>query len=262
MTYVPALPSDGLMGWTFLKRTEAMQKETFKNSAEIKRSSSNATDVLKKASSTEELVQDHQTLKVVLTAFGLENDLNSKFFVQKVIDSDLNDKKSLANRLSYNRYKTMARDLQSLQTGLFPAHIQNILSRFKDHSFELAIGEQNETMRLALNAEREIVNIANSEGSLNTKWYTLMGNPSLKKVFETIFRLPSSFGKLDLERQLDEFKTRANKLFGSTDLAIFQNGETVEKLTEKFIIQTQVNSVQTNLSSSSIALSLLQDLSF
>lgn len=262
MSYVPALPADGLLGWTFLKRTEALQKQTFNNSAEIKRSMTKAQDVLKTVTSAEALVQDHQALKVVLTAFGLENDLNSKFFVQKVLESDLSDNKSLANRLSDNRYKTMARELQTLQSGLSTANIQNVLSRFQDHGYEIAIGTQNETMRLGLNAEREIVEIANSEGSLNTKWYTVMGNPPLKKVFETIFRLPSSFGKLDLERQLEEFKTRAKAMFGTSDLSTFQHAENVNKLTEKFILQTQVNSIQVNLSSSSVALSLLQDQSF
>lgn len=262
MGYIPALPASGLIGWHFLKRTEQTQTTTFQETAQIKRSVANALDKLPNIQSAKDLVSDRQTTNTVLTAYGLQDDINSQFLVQKILESDLTDRTSLANRMSDKRYKTMAEDLQNMSAGLTAKTVNTVVNRFKALSFELAIGEQDETLRLAMNTEREIQDIAAQDTSENTKWYTILGNPPLKQVFQTVFRLPASIGKLDLDRQLDEFKSRSEPMFGSSDLAIFNDSEKVDDLVQKFLIQTQLNDTQSIASSHSIALSLLQTASF
>lgn len=262
MTYVPALPASGLVGWKFLQKTQDTQTSAFGQSPEIKRNVSIAQDSLGTFRSAKELVSDRNALNVVLTAFGLENDVNSQFFIQKILESDLTDKTSLANRLSDARYKSLTKAMSGLENGLSSRAVEDVVARYKDHSFEIAIGDQDETMRLALNAQRELADIAKTSSSENTKWYSVMGNPPLKKVFETVFRLPSSFGKLDLDRQLNELKKRSEATFGSSDLAKFGASAMIEKVVEKFLLQSQISSFDANLSSSNIALTLLQTESF
>ena len=68
------------------------------------------------------------------------------------------------------------------------------------------MGAVNEDMRLALNAQQELADLATNSSSETTRWLTIIGNPPLKAVFEQAFNLPSSFGVLDVDRQVSEFQ--------------------------------------------------------
>ena len=84
-----------------------------------------------------------------------------------------------------------------------------------------------------------------------------MGTPPLRQVFETALNLPSGFGKLDLDRQLETFKDKALQRLGSDKIEDFSAADHREKLVQKFLLQSQLNN-DAQLSGGSIALQLLQ----
>ena len=86
MTFAPVLPATGLIGWNILSRTIDDQKEAFSNSGEIEREVANFRENFSKIGSAEDLVNDRSMLKVALGAFGLQDDLDNKFFIQKIIE--------------------------------------------------------------------------------------------------------------------------------------------------------------------------------
>ena len=85
-----------------------------------------------------------------------------------------------------------------------------------------------------------------------------MGEPPLRKLFETALNLPSAFGQIDIDQQLTVFKKRAKQVFGSEDVNQFSDPQKVQDLITKYIVREQINSFSMNYSSNAIALTLLR----
>ena len=132
-----------------------------------------------------------------------------------------------------------------------------IIEKYIDQTFQGSVGERDNNLRLALNVKTELADVAASAKSVNAFWYTVLGSTPLKKVFEGAFGLPSSFGKIPIDRQLDEFKNRAERMFGSAAPATFQDEDTLEKLARTFLVRSQI-SQQASVTPYAAALTLLQ----
>lgn len=117
---------------------------------------------------------------------------------------------------------------------------ERITALYEERAFEAAVGEQHPSLRLALNLERELTELAGRDASERTKWFTVMGTPPLRKVFETAFGLPTAFGTLDVDQQLTTFQDRAEALFGSPDVSRFADPEARGELTRRFLALSQL----------------------
>lgn len=260
MTFSPVLPATGLIGWNFLTRTIDQQKEALSNDGALKREITYFEENFSNIQSAADLVADRTLLKVALGAFGLQDDLGNKFFVQKIIEDGTTERTALSNLLSDTRYKEFASAFdfssQSINSDTF---ISGIVSDYRDQSFETAIGEQNSDFRLALNLERTFDELGARNTSNDTKWFTILGSPPLRTVFETAFRLPTAFGSLPIDTQLETIKERARKDFGTDSVAELSTEESQENIVKNFLLQSQVAEIST-LTSQSTALTLLQGL--
>lgn len=261
MSFVPAIPLGGYAGWQFLQRTLDKQAEANASAPAAQRDEQYFRDVIEGIGSAEELVADRRLLTVALTAFGLIEDLPNRAFVQKVLESDSADPASFVNRLADKRYQKLAEafgfgGLGLPRTGL-PGFTDNLLGDFRDRSFEAAIGEQNGSMRLALALERDLVDLAGESSTEATKWFTILGTPSLRSVFETAFSLPSSFGTLDLDRQVEIMRARTERLTGDDSVSQFTNPAAIDDLIQRFFLSEQLQAVQ-SAAGGNTALSLLQ----
>lgn len=262
MTYTPVVPLGGLAGWAFLKRTLDTQKAAYVASAEIKRDEDYFREKIGSVTTAEQLVSDRRLLRVALGAFGLENDINNKFFIQKVLEDGTLTTDALSNRLADKQYLAFSRAFgfgdYSVPRTQLSDFADNILDQFRTRSFETAVGQQNDNMRLALNAERELPKLAARDSSSeDTLWFTVMGNAPLRQVFQTAFGLPSSFGTLDLDRQLNTFKARAASAFGDEGIKQFADPDAVEALVRRFLAQAETQS-NSSANRSTAALTLLQ----
>lgn len=262
MTYTPVIPLGGLAGWAFLKRTLGTQQAAFAASASIKRDEDYFREKIGSIKTAEQLVSDRRLLTVALGAFGLENDINNKFFIRKVLEDGTLKVDALSNRLADKQYLAFSRafgfgDFSVPRTQLSD-FADKILDQFRTRSFETAVGRQNDTMRLALNAERELPALAARTGSSeDTLWFTVMGNAPLRQVFQTAFGLPSSFGTLDLDRQLNTYKSRAEAAFGDEGIRQFAKPEVLEALIRRFLAQSETQASASN-NRTSAALTILQ----
>ncbi len=113
-------------------------------------------------------------------------------------------------------------------------------------------------MRIALFAQRELPDLAADSQSENTKWFTIMGQAPLRKLFETMLGLPASFGGIDLDKQLEVFKERAQSILGDDSIAQFSDPEALDKLITIYQARSQINLFAASTSSASTALTLLQ----
>jgi len=259
MSFQPIIPGSGLAGWSFLQSTLNRQAEAFENSAPVQRATDYFSQNIGKVNSAADLVQDRRLLEVALGAFGLGDDINNKYFIEKVLNEGTIAEDALANKLTDSRYKDMAKAFafDTLTPTKDPGFAQEIIEKYERRSFEVAVGEQNETFRLGLNLERELPEISASNNANDTKWLRILGNPALRKVFETAFGLPPQFGQVDLDQQLGVFKENAARRFGTDDISQLGTPEKLEELTQLFFLQDQIKA-SSSLGPGNVALTLLQ----
>ncbi|MDF3606488.1 DUF1217 domain-containing protein [Paracoccus sp. DMF-8] len=99
MTYAVMVGNGGYAGWKLLERTADAQRQALTNEPQMQISRDYFTAGAENVNSADDLISDYRMLKVALTAFGLENDIRNKAFIKKVLESDLTDEKSFANKL-------------------------------------------------------------------------------------------------------------------------------------------------------------------
>ena len=259
MSFSPALPATGISGWRFLNRTLDAQTRAFNASAVNQRDIEYFKKELPKIATIEELVDNHRLLRVALGAVGLGADLKNRAFIKKVISSDLQNPKSLANRLSDMRYKRLANMFGSLGNGqpISARSVYQSADKYLTLSFEAAVGEKNNAIRLALYAKRELSELAAEKNTERTKFYKILGTPQLREIFETYLRLPKSFGRLDLEKQVEILQSKINSRFGFESIAQFSHAENQKKLIEGYLLQSEINT-NAALTPQSSALMLLR----
>jgi len=262
--FQPVVPLGGFVGWSFLTRTLDNQKEAYAKSPEVTREVNYFKENISKVQTAEDLVADRTMLKVALEAFGLGDDIDNKFFIRKVLEDGTLTDDALANRLSDKRYLKLSQAFGfgdfSVPSTVLSDFGEKITSAFKERQFESAVGDQNEDFRLAMGISRDLTEIANKDLQEDTMWFSVMGNPPLRKVFETAFNLPLAFGTLDLDKQLETFKEKSQSAFGDSGIKQFASDEKQEDLTRLFLLRSDVQAVSSNLSSGQNALSLLQNL--
>lgn len=262
MTFQPIIPFGGYAGWKLLTRTQETQQEAFNNSIGVKRATDAFRERLGEVSSAEDLVNDRQLLEVALGAFGLDDDINNKFFIQKVLEESTLEADTLPNRLSDKRYLSLSQmfgfgDLGGAGNTVRSTFADEIIERFEARQFERAVGNQNDNMRLALNFSGELQDVIDQTESEDAQWFSIMGSPPLRTVVEAALGLPSGLARIDLDQQLTAFKDRAERTFGSSSPADFLSEENNEKLVRLFLVRNDSQS-SASLSGASIAITLLQ----
>ncbi|SEV92885.1 Protein of unknown function [Aliiroseovarius sediminilitoris] len=262
MSFQPVIPMGGAAGWAFLKRTQAAQQTAFNASPEIQRDTQYFEEKIGSIKTSEDLVGDRRLLRVALGAYGLGDDINSTYFVKKVLDDGTLDTGDLANKLSDKRYLEFAKDFGFGDYNIPRTQISDFGSRvadaYRQKQFEIAVGEQDADMRLAMTLDYQLSEIVRGSGSDDTKWYKIMGNPPLREVFQTAFGLPSAFGSVDIDQQLATFRDKADQYLGSSTVDQFADQDKMDELNRLFLVRSQIASGDASMSSGAIALSLLQ----
>lgn len=262
MTYTPAIPLGGYAGWAFLKRTMPVQTAAFAGSPHLKRDEDYFRAKIGKIDTSEQLVSDRRLLRVALGAFGLDGDINNTYFIRKVLEEGTLKTGTLANRLADKQYLKLSAAFgfgdfktPSSKVSTFP---DKILAAFRARQFEVAVGTQNPDMRLALNLQRELPGIAAKAGSTDTaKWFSVMGNAGLRRVFEKALGLPAGLGALDLDQQLGAFREKAQSQLGSDSMAQFADPDKVEGLLRRFLLRSEADSFAQSTSGNAV-LQLMQ----
>jgi hypothetical protein len=262
MNFQPSVPIGGLAGWRMLQRTFDRQSESFQNSAVLKRETDHFRAKISTVTTAAELVADRQLLKVALGAFGLEEDLNKGYFIRKVLEEGTLAADSMANRLVDKRYAKFASAF-AFDSPLGPrtartAFPDEIINAYQTRSFEVAVGDSDENLRLALTFSREFAAVSTQTSDNNTAWYTMLGNPPVRKVIELALNLPKEFALVDIDRQVSTLKEKFRTKLGSDNLADLQTPERIQDIVDRFLVRSQVESTGTKVSGQSVALSILQ----
>ena len=262
MNFQPVVPISGVAGFRFMERTQDAQQSVFNKSPEIARDVAYFKENISAATTAGALVGDYRLFRVALGAFGLEEEISKKYFLQKIIEEGTEDPDALSNRLVDPRYGDLAEafgygNLSGAQV-LQADFATKITSAFEVRQFEVAVGQSDNAIRLAMNLKREIGGYANGAAPETSGWFQIMGNTPLRTVFETAYGLPASVGALNIDRQLELFRDKTTQLFGSAGVDVFNDAENVDTLIRNYLAQDQIKSGPSASTPGFSALSLLQ----
>ncbi len=262
MSFQPVIPMNGYAGWRFLQRTMETQAENHARAPMAQRDEAYFRDTIGRIGSAAELVADRRLLRVALTAFGLADDLPNRAFVQRILESPLDEPRSFANRLADKRYAEFARAFGFADEGgpktTEPGFAEKIVKAFHARQFEFAVGEQDTAMRMALALQRDLGELAASDRGDEAKWLRILGTPNLRKVFEAAFQLPQGFGQIDLDRQVTILSERTRRVFGEGGVGQFVEPEKMSALIRRFFVGEQLREIQAQ-SGPSAALTMLME---
>lgn len=262
MSFDPIIPASGVLGYRLLVKTEATQREVFDRQPEIARDLAYFNDKISTVTTAEQLVGDRRLLKVALGAFGLGDEIDKRAFMRKILAEGSESSEAFANRFVDPKYKEIAKafgfgNLADARTG-DPGFANRIGDAYRVRAFEIAVGEQDESLRLALNFRREIGKFANANDPLNTAWLSALGDQPVRAVLEGAFGLPAGFGSLDVDRQREELQDFSLREFGSKSMAVFNDPELVDKAITRFLIRKSIENGPTASTPGASALTLLQ----
>lgn len=264
MTFHPVVPFTGYSGWLFLERTADAQRTAFNESTSVVRTTDSFRDRIGDITTAEDLVNDRELLSVALGAFGLDDDINNTFFIRKVLEEGTVNPDALANKLSDTRYAAMSEafgfgNFNGLSLTGLSFFADDIIDRYEAEQFNRAVGEQNNDMRLALNLGPALDGIIEATSSENGQWFSMMGNAPLRNMFQTALGFPTSFGTLDIDKQLEQYKARSEATFGTDKLADLTSPENQEKMIRLFLLRSEAATASAT-SAGSVALTLLQQI--
>lgn len=261
MSFSPIIPYTGMAGWSFLQRTQEAQQAAFNDSAVMQRDVAYFRENIGAVETAEDLVSDYQLMKVALGAFGLDDDLQNKAYIRKILEEGSLDDNSFANRMVDKRYLAFTAafgfDLGTPRTQVSD-FADGIVEKYQRRQFEVAVGEQSSDMRLMMGLERDLMEIVESDNSDNGRWYAVMGNEPLRQVFETAMGLPREIAMIDIDKQVDFFREKSKTWFDTAEVSGFADPEKLDELGRVFLARSQVASGTAAMSSGSIALTLLQ----
>jgi len=260
MTFSPVVPIGGVAGWRFLERTEDTQRAAFDRSPQIERDIQYFKENIGAVRTAEDLVSDRRLFVVALGAFGLDEEINKTFFLRKILEEGTEDPQALANRFVDPRYGDIARafgfgNLAGARTDL-PSFATEITSAYRTRQFEIAVGDSNPDLRLALGFRRQIADFAASDAPDGTTWFRIMGSQPMRTVFEAAYNLPSQFGTLDVDQQRDILRDKTRELFGDSAVNVFRDPDAVERVIDRFLVRRQLD--QGPNFQNNVALTLLQ----
>ncbi|MGF1445895.1 MAG: DUF1217 domain-containing protein [Pikeienuella sp.] len=242
MSFGPLVPFAGLAGLRFLDETLERQTALFERTPEIKRSLAAFDARAAEITTVDALMADREVLGVVLGAFGLEEEIDKRAFIRKVVEEGTLAPEAFANRLADPAYRELADALGFGNLGgrlIIDTVRADIRARFQERAFERAVGDRDVDLRLALNFRREMGRIAASETAETSGWLRVLGSQPLRRVIETAYALPQQFGLAELDRQVADLETRTRARFGETSPRVFSDPAVIEEVVSRFLLRAQ-----------------------
>ncbi len=258
MVYTPVIPGTGLVGWNFLQSTYDRQFAAFSNSAQIKSDTDYINEKLSSTLTVDEFVDDPRLLRSTLTAFGLEGEEWKKGFIKKVLNEVNDPESTFLTRLNNPAYTRLAEALTPVGGLIIPSSSTagDISQQYREKSFQIAVGEVDNNIRLSLNYEAEINELVKADSTDETNIFRILGSVPVRSVLEQALNLPEDVRKLDLEQQAKIFEDRLKSSF-RLSVGELTEPENITRVIERFSAISQLSQGPAANTPGSTALALL-----
>lgn len=180
---------------------------------------------IKDVKSLDDLFKDHRLFKFVMSTYDLESDLQYPGKVRKIIESDLGDINSLANRFQDPRYKQLAEDISFYILGVSKLTLgsttEEMVQRYQRVEYERYLDEQAPGVRAAIEFERRIKDVSQT--------VQLLGDGVLREVVTVANNIPEELAYQEVDSQVTALEKRV-------DINALKNDRTeVEKLVMRYL---------------------------
>lgn len=147
--------------------------------------------------SIDDFLKDTRLFKFAMTAFGLEDMAHAKGFVRKVLAEGIDDSKSLANRLTDDRFKAFVKTFNFARNGeattASPTTREAVVERYVRQTLETSAGAEDDGVRLALYFQRTAPTVKSA--------YGLLADQALWTVVKTVLGFPAEMANADITKQ-------------------------------------------------------------
>lgn len=205
--------------------------------------------------SLDDFMADSRLVDYALEAYGLGDMSYAKAFFRKLLDEGIDDRSSLANQLTDQRYHDFASDFNFNRYGesttTFERTRSGTVDKYYQQQVEVAAGDDNEGARLAIYFARKAADIDSP--------YDILADQALMKVVYTAFAIPDGTTSQDIEKQaaLISDKLDIENLSDPEELDTFlqrfvtmwdiENPDTIAAPTIAPLISSSVQSLSTDL---------------
>jgi hypothetical protein len=231
-----------------VERTKDRQIEQISKAPEHARAIKIFRERMGKVETVDDLMKDRDLYVFVMKAFDLEDQIFGKGLIKKALESDINDKKSLINRLTDPRMKELHKVLDFRVGGklnfntLSSRWREEMVERYLERQFINSQGRSNEAVGAVLEFRKKVP-------TLNS-WFDVFKDKPLYAFMRTALGVPDSVVKLDIDKAAAWFE----KKFAFEK---FQDPKEVSRLERQYAtLSDSQNGVLTGRGS--VALSLLQ----
>ncbi|MGO4572593.1 DUF1217 domain-containing protein [Microvirga sp. 2TAF3] len=218
--------------YQILTSNMARTRTTIENDATVKRETAYYTANIKNVKTIDQFVNDYRLFNYAMKAYGLQDMAYGKAFIKKLLEEDVTNPKSMANKMSNPLYKEFAKAFDFAGKGVAatsaPGATTEAVSKYVQQVLEAKEGEQNEGVRIALYFKRKASSITSHMGLLSDK--------AILEFVQTTFNIPKESSKADLDVQVRNLK----KLIDIKDL---QDPKKVDKLIQRFSAMYDMNHV-------------------
>lgn len=201
--------ASGLTAWQLFIKDPEQQLTNFRKQPTVQKEIDYFKEKFSSFTSIEDLTKDYRAMKVLLSAFQLEDEINYTARNQQIIEEPYTgdgSEDSLVNKLNDPRFKELAQtlDYQTRGDAVFKSGVvlNEVIDRYVVNEFEKSLGDNNPGLREAAYFARTVGDFTNS--------YQLLGNKALRTVIETGLNLPSQFVQQDIDQQVRLLEKRVD----------------------------------------------------
>jgi Protein of unknown function (DUF1217) len=205
----------------------------------VKRAVDAFTAAVTSAKTVQQLLTNPAAMQVLLTANGLGDQVAYTALAQKTLQSDVNDPKSLANKLTDTRWKPVVQTYDFANKGLKIIQDPKVISTIANAYAEV-------TWRQSLDATTPGLSNAltfRSEASTITSVDQILGDPVMRNVVTTALGIPLQIAFQPLQAQEKAITTQL-------DITKFKDPKFVESFVQRYLLAANNSSNGSNTTAS------------
>lgn len=209
---IPLQGLSSLVALSLIDSTRDRQLESIHNSARGAREINTFRERIGNIETVDQLLEDRELYVFVMKAYDLEDQIFGKALIGKLLKSDTEDKTSLVNRLTDQRFKDLHAGLGFPTSGssnpntIQPDWQDAMVDRFVERVFINSQADQNEAIGAVLEFRKAAPNI--------TSAFDFLKDAGLSEFIRTAIGIPDEAAQLDIDRlaALIEDKVDISKL--------------------------------------------------
>jgi hypothetical protein len=220
--------------------TEAKGVKLAASQSEVKSAIAQFTAGVNHAKSVKQLLSNPAVMNVLLTAYGLTDQIGYTALATKVLTSKTTDPKSLVNTLTDSRWKPLAQQYHLGERGLAIIQTKSAIAAIAQKYAQAAWSTNQDTVAPGISNALAFKSQAASINSV----VQILGNRTLRTVVTVALGIPAEIAFQGLTAQENAISSRL-------DVKKFKDPKFVEEFAQRYLIANAGNNASASSSSSS-----------